>query len=88
MTEFKLPDLGENISSGDVVSLLVNKSLVVAELENGGRIRYRMLETIRQYAQERLEASGEAERLHKSSRVGYMSTASTSPAPTLRPATR
>ena len=43
----------------DVVSQLVNKSLVVAEIEEGGRVRYRMLETIRQYAQERLEASGD-----------------------------
>ena len=43
----------------DVVSQLVNKSLVVTEVEDGGRVRYRMYETIRQYAQERLEASGD-----------------------------
>jgi len=40
----------------DLVSSLVDKSLVV--VENNGE-RYRMLETIRQYAQERLETSGE-----------------------------
>jgi predicted ATPase/class 3 adenylate cyclase len=42
----------------DVVGRLVDKSLVVADTDDVGQIRYRMLETIRQYAQERLEASG------------------------------
>lgn len=37
---------------------LVDKSLVVAE-EKGGRTRYRLLETVRQYAMGKLEASGE-----------------------------
>jgi non-specific serine/threonine protein kinase len=37
---------------------LVDKSLVVAE-ERGGEARYRMLETIRQYAVERLREAGE-----------------------------
>jgi predicted ATPase/class 3 adenylate cyclase len=43
----------------DTVSRLVDKSLVVAEADATGRLRYRMLETVRQYAQERLEASDE-----------------------------
>jgi predicted ATPase/class 3 adenylate cyclase len=43
----------------DVVGQLVNKSLVIAEPNDEAHLRYRMLETIRQYAQERLEASGE-----------------------------
>jgi predicted ATPase/class 3 adenylate cyclase len=43
----------------DVVSQLVNKSLVIAEPDNEGHLRYQLLETIRQYSQERLEASGE-----------------------------
>ena len=42
----------------DVLSQLVDKSLAIAEAE-AGRRRYRMLETIRQYAQDQLEASGE-----------------------------
>jgi non-specific serine/threonine protein kinase len=45
----------------DVLSLLdqlVNKSLVVAE-ESQGEVRYRMLETIRQYAREKLLEAGE-----------------------------
>jgi predicted ATPase/class 3 adenylate cyclase len=40
----------------DVLSRLVEKSLVVLDAEGG---RYRLLETVRQYAQERLEESGE-----------------------------
>ena len=38
---------------------LVDKSLVVPEVTAGGRTQYRMLETIRQYAAERLVESGE-----------------------------
>src|SRR5215218_6422799 len=45
----------------DVLSRLVEKSLVVAEATEGGRMRYRMLEPIRQYAREKLEEGGEAE---------------------------
>jgi predicted ATPase len=42
----------------DVLSQLVDKSLALAD-DEGGRRRYRLLETIRQYAQEQLEASGQ-----------------------------
>ena len=46
----------------DSLSGLVAKSLVVAEAQDGGGARYRMLEPIRQYAREKLlEESGEAE---------------------------
>ncbi|MEZ0327783.1 MAG: BTAD domain-containing putative transcriptional regulator [Fimbriimonas sp.] len=41
----------------DTLASLTDKSLVLAE-EEGGRIRYRMLETIREYALERLRESG------------------------------
>jgi len=44
-----------------VLTQLVNKSLVVAEREQGRETRYRLLETIRQYALERLVESGEGE---------------------------
>jgi tetratricopeptide (TPR) repeat protein len=45
----------------DVLTQLVNKSLVVADREQGQETRYRLLETIRQYASERLGASNEAD---------------------------
>ncbi len=44
----------------DQLTLLVDKSLVVAESASG-RMRYRLLETIRQYALEKLGESGEAD---------------------------
>jgi len=52
---------GEPIDELEVVDLLgrlVDKSLVVAE-DRGATTRYRLLETIHQYAQERLDAAGE-----------------------------
>ena len=41
----------------DLLTSLVDKSLVVVE-ERGGRVRYRFLETLRQYAAERLHQAG------------------------------
>ena len=55
---------GGGIEQEDVLDLLgglVDKSLVVAGASTGGAVRYRMLEPVRQYAQEKLEESGEAE---------------------------
>jgi predicted ATPase/class 3 adenylate cyclase len=50
---------GGCVEGGDVLELLaglVDKSLVAVDLDSG---RYRLLETIRQYAMEKLEGSGE-----------------------------
>ena len=44
----------------DLLTLLVDKSLVVVE-NTGRRTRYRLLETVRQYALEKLAESGEAD---------------------------
>ncbi|MFI6507188.1 tetratricopeptide repeat protein [Streptosporangium sp. NPDC050855] len=51
-----------------VLCVLVDKSLVLAETAVAGETRYRMLETIREYAAEQLAASGEESgfrRLHR-----------------------
>lgn len=55
---------GDGIEEGDVLNLLsrlVDKSLVMAEGTESDCLRYRMLEPIRQYACEKLAESGEAE---------------------------
>ncbi|MGA8125477.1 MAG: LuxR C-terminal-related transcriptional regulator [Mycobacterium sp.] len=54
----------------DLLSLLVDKSLVVAE-NSGGRTRYRLLETVRQYALEKLAESGEADAIRSRHRDHY-----------------
>jgi predicted ATPase/DNA-binding CsgD family transcriptional regulator len=54
----------EHVGEEDVLELiskLVDKSLVVAEVGARGVERYRLLEPVKQYARERLEESGEAE---------------------------
>ena len=47
----------------DLLSHLVAKSLVVAEPPEGGQVRYRLLENLRQYSRERLDAAGEGRTL-------------------------
>ena len=54
----------------DQLSLLVDKSLVVAD-DRGGRTRYRLLETVRQYALEKLGESGEADTVRSRHRDYY-----------------
>ncbi|OBG19383.1 transcriptional regulator [Mycobacterium sp. 852002-51057_SCH5723018] len=50
----------EDQNVGELLSLLVDKSLALAE-DHRGRTRYRLLETARQYAQEKLDDAGEEE---------------------------
>jgi len=47
----------------DLLSHLVDKSLVIADDDGGGGRRYRLLETVRQYGRERVVRSGDAERV-------------------------
>ncbi len=54
----------------DQLSLLVDKSLVVTE-NTGGRMRYRLLETVRQYALEKLGESGDADAVRTRHRDHY-----------------
>ena len=59
---------GEGIEKREILDLLtqlVNKSLILAEPKQGQETRYRMLETIRQYAQEKLWAMGEGEMMRQ-----------------------
>ncbi len=58
----------------DQLSLLVDKSLVIAD-EESGTMRYRLLETIRQYALEKLAESGEADAVRNRHRNHYIATA-------------
>ena len=55
---------GEDWEVLDLLTELSDKSLVVAEQE-GEHTRYRLLETIRQYARDRLTESGEAETIRR-----------------------
>ncbi len=82
-------DAAQAVSSGadmqrfqvlDLLTLLVDKSLVVAD-NNGGRTRYRLLETLRQYAAEKLGESGEADAVRSRHRDHYTAMAAVLDAP-------
>jgi DNA-binding CsgD family transcriptional regulator len=64
----------------DQLTLLVDKSLVIVE-NTGGPTRYRLLETVRQYAQEKLGESGEADAVRSRHRDYYNSMAALLDAP-------
>jgi predicted ATPase/class 3 adenylate cyclase/DNA-binding CsgD family transcriptional regulator len=64
----------------DQLSMLVDKSLVVSD-ESGGRTRYRLLETVRQYALEKLGESGEADTVRARHRDNYTTLAALLDAP-------
>ena len=58
--------VGEGVEADNVLDLitqLVNKSLVLVQRAQGQEARYHMLETIRQYASQRLIATGEGEQI-------------------------
>jgi predicted ATPase/class 3 adenylate cyclase len=63
------------LDTADVLGQLVDKSLVDVDDDAGGR--YRLLETIRQYAQERLEASGDAPAVRRRHADHYVAVAET-----------
>ncbi len=69
--------IGEEIKTDEVFDLLahlLDKSLVLAE-EHSKTARYRMLETIRQYALSKLAASGEADTVRKRHMMYYLALA-------------
>ena len=61
----------------DLLSNLVDKSLVVAEAEPEGALRYRMLEPIRQFAREMLQESQEAPEVRRRHAEHYLALAET-----------
>ena len=58
----------------DLLTGLVDKSLVVTNSRRGA-VRYHLLDTIRQYAAERLEATGEAEALRRGHALAFLTLA-------------
>jgi predicted ATPase/class 3 adenylate cyclase/DNA-binding NarL/FixJ family response regulator len=64
----------------DQLTLLVDKSLVVTD-NTGGRTRYRLLETVRQYTLEKLGESGEADAVRARHRDHYTALAALLDAP-------
>ncbi len=65
---------GEGFEHAEVLNLLthlIDKSLVMLQAQNG-HSRYQMLETVRQYGEERLQESAEAERFHSRHRDWYV----------------
>lgn len=59
----------------ELLSLLVEKSLVVLDQYTHGRARYRMLETLRQYARQRSKEHGESDYLEERHALYFMSLA-------------
>jgi len=64
----------------DGLAALVDKSLLRQREDSDGATRFTMLETVREYALERLEASGEAEQLHRQHARYYEAFSSEQPA--------
>ena len=59
---------GDGLAAEEVLELLtrlVDKSLVVVDEQPDGTARYRLLETLREYARERLMAGGQADAVHR-----------------------
>ncbi|MBA0125439.1 LuxR family transcriptional regulator [Haloechinothrix sp. YIM 98757] len=65
---------GEGVDTGSVVNVidgLLDKSVLLRE-EQHGEVRYRMLETMRQYGEDRLRAAGELETVRRRHRAFYV----------------
>ena len=58
----------------DLLGRLVDKSLVVAEFDESGEVRYSQLQTLWEYGRERLAESGEADAVRDRHARGSIST--------------
>jgi predicted ATPase/DNA-binding XRE family transcriptional regulator len=75
----------------DTLASLVDNSLLVSQAEkatNGEEPRFAMLETIREYAAERLESGGEAEEIYRAHALYYLALAEATQPETAVPAQR
>lgn len=61
----------------DTLTSLVDRSLVVADPGQDGGMRYQLLETVREYARERLVENGEAEAMRRQHAEFYLAVAET-----------
>ena len=59
----------------DLLTSLVDKSLLVAKERADGELRFRMLEVVREYALDRLESSGEAEATRRAHAAHFLALA-------------
>ncbi len=66
---------GLRAASLDVLAALLDKSLIRQEEDGEGNVRVAMLETIRAYAQEKLAAAGEQERMREAHARYYLALA-------------
>jgi non-specific serine/threonine protein kinase len=70
----------EDLPTGDVLDLLdhlVAQSIVLTDRDGGGAVRFRLLETIRQYGREQLEQRGEVDALVRRHRDHYIAVVET-----------
>jgi predicted ATPase/DNA-binding CsgD family transcriptional regulator len=59
----------------DLIASLVEQSLVIAQEQESGKVRYRLLETVRQYGLERLAEAGEEETVRTRHRDHFLALA-------------
>ena len=71
-------DAGEEAKALDTIAKLVERSLVVADVQEG-ETRYRLLETVRQYAAERLADAGEADAARRAHALTFLTLAEEAP---------
>jgi predicted ATPase len=65
----------ENIEVLDLITSLVDKSLLVSKLHTNRELRFRMLGVVREYAGDFLETSGNAEEMHERHAIYFLALA-------------